>query len=49
MTTGVPLTVISPFLGFLLDLDGEAIALLALGLFVGTPALSLLGAIAAKS
>src|ERR1700728_3873631 len=47
VTTGLPLVLISPFLGLLLDLDGKAIALVALGLLLGTPALSLLGAIAA--
>ena len=46
-TTGLPLALISPFLGLLVDLDARSIALLALGLMLGTPALSLLGAIAA--
>jgi heme exporter protein B len=47
LTTGLPLTVLSPFLAGLFDLDGGAVALLALTLLIGTPALSLLGAIAA--
>jgi heme exporter protein B len=47
VTTGLPLTVISPFLAELVDLDPAMIPLLALGLLIGTPALSLLGAIAA--
>jgi heme exporter protein B len=47
LTTGLPLAIISPFLGLLLDLDGPAIAVLGFGLVIGTPALSLLGAIAA--
>jgi len=47
VTTGLPLTVVSPFLALLLDLDGAAIRVLAAGLLIGTPALSLLGAIAA--
>ena len=47
VTTGLPLAIISPFLGLLVDLDGRSIALLAFGLLLGTPALSLLGAIAA--
>jgi heme exporter protein B len=47
LTTGLPLVAISPFLGLLLDLDAASIAVLALGLLLGTPALSLLGAIAA--
>lgn len=46
-TTGLPLTVISPVLAILVDLDPSAIPVLTLGLLVGTPALSLLGAIAA--
>ena len=47
VTTGLPLTLISPFLAALLDLDSAAIPILMLGLLIGTPALSLLGAIAA--
>jgi heme exporter protein B len=47
LTTGLPLTVISPFLAVLFDLDSRAIAILVFGLLIGTPALSLLGAIAA--
>jgi heme exporter protein B len=47
VTTGLPLTVISPFLAELVDMDTAAIPVLALSLLIGTPALSLLGAIAA--
>jgi heme exporter protein B len=47
VTTGLPLTLISPFLAVLVDLDSAAIGLLALALLIGTPALSLLGAIVA--
>jgi heme exporter protein B len=47
VTTGLPLALISPFLGLLLDLDAESILILAFGLLIGTPALSLSGAIAA--
>jgi heme exporter protein B len=47
VTTGLPLAVISPFLGLLLDLDRISISILISGLVIGTPALSLLGAIAA--
>lgn len=47
LTTGLPLTVISPLLGLFVDLDPAAMPVLALGLLIGTPALSLLGAIAA--
>jgi heme exporter protein B len=47
VTTGLPLTIVSPFLAELLDIDSAAIPVLMLGLLLGTPALSLLGAIAA--
>ena len=47
VTTGLPLTVLSPALAVLVGLDARAIPVLALGLLVGTPALSLLGAIVA--
>ncbi len=47
VTTGLPLTVISPVLAVFVDLDPAAIPVLMLGLLIGTPALSLLGAIAA--
>jgi heme exporter protein B len=47
LATGLPLTLTSPFLGFLVDLDPGAIPTLALSLLVGTPALSLIGSVAA--
>jgi heme exporter protein B len=47
VTTGLPLTLISPVLAIFVDLDPAAIPVLTLGLLIGTPALSLLGAIAA--
>lgn len=47
VTTGLPLTLISPLLAILIDLETAAIPALTLGLLLGTPALSLLGAIAA--
>jgi len=47
VTTGLPLTAISPVLAVFVDLDPRAIPVLTLGLSIGTPALSLLGAIAA--
>jgi heme exporter protein B len=46
-TTGLPLVVLSPFLAMLLNMDTAALPVLTLGLLLGTPALSLLGAIAA--
>jgi len=47
LTTGLPLVLISPLLAVFVDLDPAAIPVLMLGLLIGTPALSLLGAIAA--
>jgi heme exporter protein B len=47
VATGLPLALISPFLAFLVDLDPAAIPTLWAGLLVGTPALSLIGSVAA--
>ena len=47
VTTGLPLALISPVLAIFVDLDPAAIPVLTIGLLIGTPALSLLGAIAA--
>jgi heme exporter protein B len=47
VTTGLPLTLVSPLLAVLVDLEPAAIPVLMAGLLLGTPALSLLGAIAA--
>ena len=47
VTTGLPLVLISPVLAVFVDLDPAAIPALMLGLLIGTPALSLLGAIGA--
>jgi len=47
VATGLPLALISPFLAFLVDLDAAAIPTLTLGLLIGTPALSLIGSVAA--
>lgn len=46
-TTGLPLTLISPVLAIIVDIAPSAIPVVVLGLLIGTPALSLLGAIAA--
>jgi len=43
LTTGLPLTLAAPFLGFLLNLPGPAYLWIFLSLLVGTPALSFLG------
>lgn len=45
LITGLPLILISPLLGVLLHLPGEAIGVQLLGLLLGTPVLSLIGAI----
>jgi len=47
VTTGLLLTAMSPFLALLMNLDPAAIPLLVAGLLIGTPALSLVGAIIA--
>ncbi len=44
---GAPLVLLSPLLGVLYGLDGDAIATLAAGLLLGTPVLSLLGGVGA--
>ena len=45
--TGLPLALTSPFLALLVDLDGPSTATLFASLLVGTPALSLIGSVAA--
>ena len=47
LTTGLPLVVAAPLLGVLFDMSAPAIATLALTLLIGTPVLSLLGAVGA--
>jgi heme exporter protein B len=47
LTTGVPLTLLAPLLGLLLNLRPEAYGFLTLSMLVGTPAISALGAIGA--
>ena len=47
LSTGLPLLVISPLLGVLLNLNGEAYGALLMAMAVGTPSLSLVGAIGA--
>jgi heme exporter protein B len=47
LTTGLPLVIVSPLLALFVDLDPAALPALMLGLLLGTPAMSLLGAIAA--
>ncbi len=45
LVSSVPLIVVSPLLGMLMQLPGDAISILVLALFLGTPALSLVGAV----
>jgi heme exporter protein B len=47
LTTGLPLTVLSPLLGLMFGLPGDAMTTLTLSLLIGTPAVSALGAIGA--
>jgi heme exporter protein B len=47
LTTGLPLTVLSPLLGLMFGLPPPAIATLTLSLLIGTPSVSALGAIGA--
>lgn len=47
LVTGLPLVVIGPVLGLQYDLAGDALGVLLLSLLLGTPALSLIGAIGA--
>lgn len=45
--TGLPLVLLAPVLGVMVHLDGNSIAVLCLTLLIGTPVLSLIGAIGA--
>jgi heme exporter protein B len=47
LTTGLPLVLVSPLLGLQYGLDASAVGVLVLSLLLGTPVLSLLGAVAA--
>jgi heme exporter protein B len=47
LTTGLPLVVIAPLVGLQYALDEETLSVLAVALLIGTPILSLLGAIGA--
>ena len=46
-TTGLPLVLAAPFLGLAFGMSAPAIAALVIGLLIGTPVLSLLGALGA--
>lgn len=47
ITTGLPLVLLAPVLGIQFDLDGGALGVLVMALLLGTPLLSLIGAIGA--
>lgn len=47
LTSGLPLTLMSPALGLLFGLDASQIGVLAVSLLLGTPSLSLLGGLGA--
>lgn len=47
LATGLPLVILSPLLGMMYRLDGMELGVLAGGLLLGTPILSLIGAIGA--
>ncbi|MEQ8824072.1 MAG: heme exporter protein CcmB [Filomicrobium sp.] len=47
LTTGIPLALLAPVLGILLNLDIEAYGVLVLTMLAGTPAISFLGSIGA--
>lgn len=47
LTTGLPLVLVAPLLGLLLNLDPSAYLTLVLAMALGTPALTLIGAIGA--
>ena len=48
LTTGLPLVLIAPALGAQFDLPADALATLLLSLLIGTPVLSLVGAVGAS-
>jgi heme exporter protein B len=47
LTTGLPLVIVAPLLGLQFDLPAEALPILLASLLLGTPVLSLIGAIGA--
>jgi heme exporter protein B len=47
LVTGVPLVIMAPLLGIQYDLGGDVLGVLILSLLLGTPSLSLIGAIGA--
>ena len=47
LSTGLPLVLIGPLLGLQFDLPGDALWVLVISLLIGTPALSIIGAVGA--
>jgi heme exporter protein B len=47
LVTGLPLVLIAPLLGLQFDLPGAAVGVMTAGLLIGTPVLSMIGAIGA--
>src|SRR5262249_44787442 len=47
VTTGLPVALASPILGFVVDLEARDIPILFASLLIGTPALTLVGGVAA--
>jgi len=47
MVSGLPMALLAPLLGLQFDLPQQSLAVLALSLFLGTPVLSLIGAVGA--
>ena len=47
LVCGLPLVVLAPVLGLQFGLDGQSLAVLTLGLLIGTPVLSLVGSVGA--
>ena len=47
ITTGIPLVLMAPVLGLLLNLDGRGVPVLLLTMLIGTPAVSFLGSLGA--
>jgi heme exporter protein B len=47
LTTGLPMALIAPVLGVMLQLPDSALPVLVIGMVLGTPALSLIGAVGA--
>src|SRR3546814_12934022 len=49
LTTGLPLTLAAPLLALLMNLPAEGFGVLFLAMLIGTPSLSLIGAVGARS